>query len=81
MKLAFINLPAHGHINPTLPLVAELTRRGHEVAYFATREFAERCEREGAQFRCYPSLPYDHTKPDTNLIALACARHWRMLTG
>ena len=26
-------MPAHGHINPTLPLVRELVRRGHEFSY------------------------------------------------
>ncbi|QUQ64748.1 macrolide family glycosyltransferase [Kutzneria sp. CA-103260] len=31
--LAFVSLPAAGHVNPTLPLVAELVRRGHRVTY------------------------------------------------
>ncbi|OLL82525.1 Macrolide glycosyltransferase [Pseudonocardia sp. Ae168_Ps1] len=29
----FVSMPASGHVNPTLPLVAELVRRGHRVSY------------------------------------------------
>lgn len=29
----FVTAPAAGHVNPALPLVAELTRRGHGVAF------------------------------------------------
>jgi MGT family glycosyltransferase len=69
-KLAFVNLPAHGHVNPTLPLVAELTRRGHEVTYFASAEFAERVERAGARFRCYPALSPAFSNPGPNLLVV-----------
>ena len=31
--LFFVAAPATGHVNPALPLVAELTRRGHRVAF------------------------------------------------
>ncbi|WP_327342773.1 macrolide family glycosyltransferase [Streptomyces europaeiscabiei] len=31
--LAFVSQPAQGHINPTIPLVKELVRRGHRVSY------------------------------------------------
>lgn len=27
----FFNIPGHGHVNPSLPLVAELTNRGHQI--------------------------------------------------
>ena len=30
---AFVSAPAAGHVNPTLPLVEELVRRGHRVSY------------------------------------------------
>ncbi|WP_158845508.1 macrolide family glycosyltransferase [Saccharothrix deserti] len=30
---AFVSAPAAGHVNPTLPLVEELVRRGHRVDY------------------------------------------------
>lgn len=39
--VAFLNIAMHGHINPTLPVVAELVRRGHPVNYHVTPDFAE----------------------------------------
>ena len=47
--------PAAGHINPNLPLVAELCRRGDRVVYFATEPFRARIERTGAELRLYGS--------------------------
>lgn len=32
-SFVFIAAPASGHVNPTLPVVAELTRRGHAVTF------------------------------------------------
>lgn len=49
-RILFFSIPAHGHTNPTLPVVRELTRRGHEVRYFHTQEFREKIERAGAAF-------------------------------
>ncbi|MCE7001585.1 glycosyl transferase [Kibdelosporangium philippinense] len=37
MRLLFVTLTGQGHITPTLPLVTELVRRGHQVEY-ATEE-------------------------------------------
>lgn len=51
--LTFLNLPAHGHINPTLPVVAELVRRGERVLYYATEPFRAAIEQTGATFRDY----------------------------
>jgi hypothetical protein len=31
--VAFLNIAMHGRVNPTLPIVAELVRRGHSVTY------------------------------------------------
>jgi MGT family glycosyltransferase len=53
-KMIFLNFPGHGHVNPTLPVVAELIRRGHEVIYYNTEEFRPPIERTGAFFRPYP---------------------------
>ena len=33
MNIAFFCIPAHGHTNPTLAVVRELTARGHTVRY------------------------------------------------
>jgi MGT family glycosyltransferase len=53
-KIIVMNLPAHGHVNPTLPVVKELVERGHEVIYYNTEEFRPQIERTGAIFRVYP---------------------------
>ncbi|MGN0774461.1 MAG: macrolide family glycosyltransferase [Candidatus Ventricola sp.] len=45
----FFSLPAHGHVNPTLPLVRELTARGHRVLYYDAEAFREKIEAAGAQ--------------------------------
>ncbi len=42
------NLPAFGHLNPTLPLVAELTHSGHSVDYLSTEHFRGAIEASGA---------------------------------
>lgn len=48
--LFFFSIPAHGHVNPTLPVVRELTQRGHRVIYYETEEFREKIEAAGASF-------------------------------
>jgi MGT family glycosyltransferase len=52
-RLAFFNLPAYGHVIPTLPVVAELVRRGESVVYYNSAEFRKAIERTGAEFRIY----------------------------
>ncbi|MEU0089846.1 macrolide family glycosyltransferase [Kribbella sp. NPDC006257] len=47
--IAFLTIPASGHINPTLPLVAELVRRGHRVSYATGPAFKETVEAAGAE--------------------------------
>lgn len=49
----FFGLPVHGHVNPTLPLVRELVRRGERIIYFATGEFEAQIADTGATFRSY----------------------------
>lgn len=50
MHFAFICLPAAGHVNPTLPVVAELVRRGHRVTYATSARYAKAVESAGAVF-------------------------------
>ncbi len=52
--IAFLNVPLRGHINPTLPVVAELVRRGHTVTYHTTAAFAEETAAAGAVVHLYP---------------------------
>jgi MGT family glycosyltransferase len=49
----FFNIPAHGHTNPTLPLVKELVQRGERVVYYNAEPFRAKVEETGATFRAY----------------------------
>lgn len=40
MHAAFVVQPMYGHVNPTLPLVSELVRRGHRVSFATGPELA-----------------------------------------
>ena len=62
MKIAWFCIPAHGHTNPTLGLVKELTGAGHEVFYFSFEQFREKIERAGAHF--IPCDGYDFEMED-----------------
>jgi MGT family glycosyltransferase len=50
----FFNIPAHGHVNPTVALTRALIERGERVVYYNTREFQSKAESAGAGFRPYP---------------------------
>ncbi len=70
-RIVFINVPAHGHTNPTLPLVQELVDRGHSVIYYSFDAFSAAITRAGATFRSYQHLmTVDYTRPDPNLFRL-----------
>lgn len=57
-KIAFFNIPAYGHTNPTIEVVKELTKRGHEVWYYSFNIFKDRIESAGAKFiSCDEYLP------------------------
>lgn len=49
-KIVFFCIPAHGHTNPTLGVVDELVKRGHEVVYYSYNQFREKIEALGAEF-------------------------------
>jgi MGT family glycosyltransferase len=54
MKIIFLNVPGHGHVNPTLAVVTELSRRGHQVIYYNNTQFEPQITKSGAEFRPYP---------------------------
>ncbi len=56
-KVIFFNIPAQGHINPSLPVIRELVRRGEQVMCVNTEETREAHEATGAQFAAYPFIP------------------------
>jgi MGT family glycosyltransferase len=60
LKALVFNVPAHGHINPSLPLVAELCRRDHQITYVATERYRASIEAAGALFQAYASLRDDY---------------------
>lgn len=49
-KIAFFCIPAHGHTNPTLGVVTELVKRGHEVWYYSYDSMREKIEATGAVY-------------------------------
>ncbi|MGW0705537.1 macrolide family glycosyltransferase [Streptomyces sp. NPDC002643] len=78
--IAFLNIGMHGHINPTLPVVAELVRRGHTVTYHTSPAFRAEIEATGATVRLYPGgdQPFpEQPTPVTWMEALATTSlHW-----
>lgn len=56
-KIVFFCIPAHGHTNPTLGVVRELVRRGHQVKYYSYEPFRAVIEAAGAEF--VPCDAYD----------------------
>jgi MGT family glycosyltransferase len=65
-KIVFLGAPAHGHVNPTLPVAQELARRGEQVVYYNTEEFRQPIERTGASF-----YPYPHTEINSSALSIA----------
>jgi MGT family glycosyltransferase len=49
-----LNLPEHGHLNATFPLVRELVARGDRLLYFGTDPYRPAIEACGARFVRYP---------------------------
>lgn len=49
-KIVFFCIPAHGHTNPTLGVVRELTDRGHEVLYYSYEPYRKKIEAAGGTF-------------------------------
>ena len=49
-KIACFCIPAHGHINPMLPVIAELVKRGNIVRFYSFDEFSEKIKVTGATF-------------------------------
>ncbi|NOK58961.1 MAG: glycosyl transferase [Chloroflexi bacterium AL-W] len=53
-KIVYVGLPAHGHTNPTLPVMKELVQRGHTVLYYNAASFQEKIDPTGVDFRALP---------------------------
>jgi MGT family glycosyltransferase len=67
-KVLFFNLPFYGHMNPTLPLVAELVHREEHVIYYSSEAFRSAIEQAGATFRGVDAFFTERTSVDENLV-------------
>ena len=68
MRILWFCIPAYGHTNPTIEVVRELVRRGHEVHYYSFEEFREKIEGAGADFvSCDAYLPALDAKSERKL--------------
>ena len=68
MRVLWFCIPAFGHTNPTIEVVRELVRRGHEVRYYSFEDFREKIEGAGAEFvPCDAYLPPIDEKAERRL--------------
>lgn len=63
VHVAFVNVPAHGHVNPTIGVVAELVRRGVRVTYHCGEPHRDALAAAGAEFRAYEPGAIDNDMP------------------
>lgn len=56
-RILVISAPFSGHTNPTLPLVAELVRRGNDVGFVNAPKWKIKIEKLGAKFIPYLDYP------------------------
>ena len=74
MNIVVFNVPTTGHVDPTLPLAAELVSRGHRVSYFLTPEYRPQVEAAGATFMETPGVAesyFDEVSSRFNPLRLA----------
>ncbi|WP_328425322.1 hypothetical protein OG470_16720 [Micromonospora sp. NBC_00389] len=68
--VAFLNIAMHGHVNPTLPVVAELVRRGHSVTYHTMPAHAEEIAATGARVLLYSGADVPLSGPPMPLTVM-----------
>lgn len=73
--VVFMNLAATGHMNPTLPLVAELKARGCEVTYFVDETMRSVVEAAGAAWMPFRNPEDDGTGFPNTLAASGVAKY------
>lgn len=54
-KAIFFNIPAQGHINPSLPVIREMVQRGEQMIYVNSEGVRAQIEPTGARFVPYPA--------------------------
>ncbi|GAA3066318.1 hypothetical protein GCM10010464_33310 [Pseudonocardia yunnanensis] len=60
--ILMVSVGAHGHVNPNLPVIAELVDRGHRVTYAIPESFAATVRSTGATPLVYTSGLPDETR-------------------
>lgn len=73
-KIVVVNVPGSGHVNPTLPVVAELVKRGHQLIYYNTPGFQAQIAQTGATFRSYPAgeaMAAEFMRRASNLVTVS----------
>ncbi|GAA2688377.1 hypothetical protein [Nonomuraea recticatena] len=53
--IAMVSIPAPGHVNPSLEVIAELVRRGHRVTYANDPSYHDVITSAGAEPKPYTS--------------------------
>ena len=74
MNIVAFNVPTTGHVDPSLPLVAELVSRGHHVTYYLTQGYRPQVEATGATFLETPGISegyFDEVSRQFNPVRLA----------
>jgi len=72
-KIMWLNVPANGHINPTLPVATELVNRGHTVLYPFTVSLGRQANVEALgpipnNFLLQPTVPQLELLPKVDLF-------------
>ncbi|KNY26137.1 macrolide family glycosyltransferase [Pseudobacteroides cellulosolvens] len=68
-RILFVNIPAHGHVNPTFPLVLAFVKAGHKVDYLISESFRKKVEYCGATFIPYLTpVDIDFTDRKFNIL-------------
>jgi len=75
-RIAFFCIPAHGHTNPTLEVVKELIRQGHEVRYYSYECMKEKIESTGAEYISCDE--YDYEQKLTRQTVRGLPRIWHL---
>jgi len=67
-KIAFFNVPAFGHISPTLQVVEDLVNKGYEIDYYDTERFQDVITPTGANFCEIPMFAQYEQHPAKTLL-------------
>jgi macrolide glycosyltransferase len=74
VHIVMVGAGAHGHINPNLPVIAELVARGHRVQYAVPAPFADLVASSGAVPLTHTSVLPDETRaerwPDDPVVGM-----------